>query len=250
MSGHSKWHSIKHKKAATDSKRGKIFTKHAKLIAVAARGGGDPGMNPSLRAAIDNARAENMSFDIIDRAIKKGTGESKESAMIEEVIYEGFGPGGVALYIEALTDNRARTVSNLKLVVSKNGGNLGSSGSVGYMFSKKGVIEVSSDGKSVDDIELAAIDAGADDVKEGDGVVEIYTAPTTVMQVKSSLEKGGIKVSSAGLTYVATTEVPVHDEAVARSLIELIDAVEEDEDVTTVFHNAVFDDEVMEKLAA
>lgn len=244
MSGHSKWHSIKHKKAATDKKRGKIFTKHAKLVAVAARGGADPNMNPTLRMAIDNARAENMPYDNIERAIKKGSGEAKDAAVIEEVIYEGFGPGGVAIYIEALTDNRNRTVSNVKLLVSKNGGNLGSSGSVGYMFSKKGIIEVALDGKSADDIELAAIDAGADDVKEGDEVVEIYTAPNNLMQVKTNLGKNGLKVSSAGLTYVATTLVPLHDEAIARSLFDLIDAVEEDEDVMTVYHNAEIDDAV------
>lgn len=253
MSGHSKWHSIKHKKMATDSKRGKIFTRHAKLVAIAARGGGDPNMNPSLRMAIDNARAENMPYDNIERAIKKGTGESKDAAQIEEVMYEGYGPGGVALYIEALTENRNRTISNLKVIVSKNGGNMGAAGSVGYLFKKKGVIEVPLDGKSgdehgarsADDIELAAIDAGAEDVQvvepdaSGDdgATVEIYTDPQTLMQVRDALEKAGIKVGAARLTYIPQTEVVINDEETARKIVHLLEAIEEDDDVTTVYSN-------------
>lgn len=248
MSGHSKWHSIKHKKMATDAKRGKIFTKHAKLIAVAARGGGDPTMNPSLRMAIDNARAENMPYDNIERAIKKGTGESKDAAQIEEVLYEGFGPGGVALYIETLTDNRNRTISSLKTIVSKNGGNMGAAGSVGYLFKKKGMIDVPLNGKSTDDIELAAIDAGAEDIKVEGELVEVYTDPQALAQVRASLEKAGIKAEAARLTYVPQTEIAVGDEETARKIIQLIEAIESDEDVTTVYSNEDIDRTVLEKL--
>jgi len=248
MSGHSKWNTIKHKKAATDKKRGKIFTKHAKLVAIAAHGGGDPGMNPGLRAAIENARAENMPHDNIERAIKKGTGESKDSAQFEEVIYEGYGPGGVALYIETLTDNRNRTISNVKLIVSKKGGNMGAAGSVGYMFQKKGLISVPLEGKNKDEIELAAIDAGASDIKEEGESLEIYTDPQSLMLVRAALEKAGIKTESAGLTYVPTTEVLISDPESAKKLLDLIEAVEEDEDVTTVYSNADIPKEILEKL--
>ncbi len=248
MSGHSKWHSIKHKKAEVDKKRGKIFTKHAKLIAVAARKGGDPVMNPTLRAAVDNARAENMPVDNIERAIKKGSGESKDAAQIEEVMYEGYGPGGVALYIEALTDNRHRTVANIKNIITKKGGSMVAAGSVSYMFQRKGLIEASPGQKDEDEIELKAIDAGAQDIKNTDGVIEIYTEPRSVMQVKTDLEKAGIKVDSARLTYVPQTEVPVADAETAKKLINLIEAIEEDDDVTEVYSNDDIDPAVLEKL--
>jgi len=255
MSGHSKWSSIKHKKAAEDNKRGKIFTKHAKLVAVAARRGGDPNMNPTLRAAIDNARAENMPLDNIERAIKKGTGEGKDAAQIEEVMYEGYGPGGVAIYIEALTDNRNRTIANLKHIVSKNGGNLGAAGSVGYMFQRRGLVEIplvesSSGNKSEDEIELAAIDAGADDVVKQEGLIEVFTNPHEVMQVKKKLESAGLKVGAARLTYVAQTEVAISDPGTAKKLIDLIEAIEEDEDVTVVYSNDTIPGDVMDKIPA
>lgn len=290
MSGHSKWHSIKHKKGAEDAKRGKIFTKHAKLIAIAARGGGDPDMNPSLRMAIENARAENMPRDAIDRAIKKGTGESKDGVQMEEIIYEGYGPGGVALFIETLTDNRNRTVTALKLNLSKNGGTLGAAGSVAYMFKKRGLILVpatlvpvsgtrgsrvpdskvaASDvqaqisGKNAEEIELAAIDAGAEDVKvmsdigdsaNGQGehspdMVQIYTDPHDLMKIKSQLESGGMKIESASLTYIPQTEVTISDENVARQIIELINIIEEDDDVTQVYSNFDIPEAVLEKIA-
>ncbi len=250
MSGHSKWHSIKHKKAAEDAKKGKIFTKHAKLITVAARvgGSGDPDMNPSLRLAIDNARAENMPMDNIERAIKKGTGESKDAAIIEEVMYEGFGPGGVALFIETLTDNKNRTFSNVKLIMSKNGGHLGAAGSVGYLFKKRGIIEVELHGQKAEDIELSAIDAGAEDVRENDGIVEIYTEVVDMMKVKTALEQKGVPTRSAKLTYVPHTEIHVDEDEMANKLLSLIEAIEEEEDVTTVYGNFVFSDEVLNTL--
>jgi YebC/PmpR family DNA-binding regulatory protein len=254
MSGHSKWHSIKHKKAAEDKKKGKIFTKHAKLIAVAARRGGDPNMNPGLRSAIDNARAENMPYDNIERAIKKGSGEGKDAAQIDEVMYEGYGPGGVAIYIESLTDNRNRTIANLKTIVGKKGGNLGAAGSVGYMFKRRGLIEIpleeTTPAKSEDDIELAAIDAGAEDVKKDAGIMEVFTSPQEVMQVKKKLEESGIKVGAARLTYVPQTEVEIKDSETAKKLLDLIEAIEDDDDVTVVYSNDAIPAEVMEKLAA
>jgi len=260
MSGHSKWHSIKHKKAATDAKRGKIFTKHAKLVAVAARTGGDPNMNPSLRAAIDNARAENMPMENIERAIKKGTGESKDSAKIEEVMYEGFGPGGTALFIESLTDNRNRTISSLKTIMGKKGGTIGEAGSVGYLFQRKGLIVIpvggEGDAKSgqvsndmpADELELAAIDAGADDVVRFDDEIHVFTHWQQLMKVRSSLEEAGVKSRSAELIYVPDAEIEVTDEKIAQQILNLIDALEEDDDVSTVFTNATINDEVMEKV--
>jgi YebC/PmpR family DNA-binding regulatory protein len=249
MSGHSKWHSIKHKKGAADVKRGKIFSKHAKLVAVAARRGGDPSMNPTLRSAIDNARAENMPYENIDRAIKKGSGEAKDAAQFEEVIYEAYGPGGIALLIETLTDNKNRTIANLKTTISKKGGSMGAAGSVAYLFKKKGLIEITPGQKSNDEIELAAIDAGAEDINAGDELIEIYTDPQSLMQVKGAIEKSGIKTGAARMTYVPQTEVKIDNEAFAQKLINLIESIEEDEDVTTVYSNENVDDEVLQKIA-
>lgn len=250
MSGHSKWHSIKHKKAAEDAKKGKIFTKHAKLIAIAARGGGDPVMNPSLRLAIDNARAENMPRENIERAIKKGTGEGKDAVVMEEIFYEGFGPGGAALYIETLTDNRNRTLTNVKHIFTKHGGNFGSAGTVGYLFKKKGVInvKVAEAGKNAEEIELAAIDAGADDVVSDGELVTIYTEPTAVMKVKAGLEGAGVKVASASQTYTPQTNVRIEDVEVARQLLKLVDLIEEDEDVSEVHSNFDIAEEILDKL--
>lgn len=245
MSRHSKWAKIKRGKAVEDSKRGKIFTRHAKLIEVAARNGGDPSMNPLLRAAIDNARADNTPMENIERAIKKGTGEAKLGIQIEEVVYEGFGPGGTALYMEALTDNRNRTISNLKTIMNKKGGTMGAAGSVGYMFSKKGLIVLPCEGPQSDEAELAAIDAGADDVNEGDGCLEIYTAPQDLMKVKDALITSGFKTESARLVYVPVTEIAVNDAETASNLLELMDAIEDDDDILNVYTNADISDEVM-----
>jgi YebC/PmpR family DNA-binding regulatory protein len=249
MSGHSKWHSIKHKKAATDAKRGQIFTKHAKLIEVAARSGGDPDMNPSLRAAIDSARSENMPMDKIEKAIRKGTGEDKEGAHIEEVMYEGYGPNGIALYIQALTDNRKRTVANIKNIASKKGGSIGEPGSVAYMFSKKGIITVSLNGQNADEIELDAIDAGAEDIERDKDILRIYTSPTGLMQVKAALEKTGIKVESTEFTFLPRNEINISDQETAKKILNLMEALEEDDDVTNVYSNFNIDDALMEKLA-
>lgn len=241
MSGHSKWSTIKHKKAGADKKRGKIFTKHAKLIQVAASSGGDPDMNPSLRAAIENAKADNVPLDNIARAIKKGTGESKDGARIEEVFYEGFGPGGTALYIETLTDNRNRTITNLNIIMGKKGGKMGAAGSVGYLFERKGLIQVPiENGADTDELELAVIDAGAEDVLKEQGFLEVHTDPQQLMQVKDRLERANVSTMSAKLAFIAPSDVSVEDEQTAQQILDLIDALEDDEDVSTVYTNAEF----------
>src|SRR6266480_668714 len=202
MSGHSKWHSIKHKKGATDAKRGKLFTKFIKEITVAARtGGGDPDANARLRKAILDAKAGNMPNDTIDRAIRRGTG-AEEGVNYEEITYEGYGPGGVALLIEAVTDNRNRTVAEIRHMFSKNGGNLGEAGSVGWMFDKKGYIVVDKGAKSEDELFEIAIDAGADDMQEDGDVFEILTAPDNFEVVTDAIKKAGIEPQAAEVSMI------------------------------------------------
>jgi len=250
MSGHSKWHSIKHKKGAADAKRGKIFTMHSKLITIAAKeGGGDPEMNSSLRTAIDNAKSANMPNANIDKAIKRGTGELKDAAIFEEVMYEGYGPAGIAVYVQTLTDNKNRTVANVKSVFTKNGGNMGQAGSVGYLFHKKGRIVVKASADKFDDVELAAIDAGAEDIVRGDDFVEVYTGPTDLHAVKKGLEDGGFEIESSDLTFEPENTVEVADEDKARKILKFMEALEEDDDVSNVFSNFDISDEVMGKLA-
>lgn len=249
MSGHSKWHSIKHKKGAADAKRGKIFTKHAKLITIATReGGDDPETNPGLRTAIDNAKTDNVPNSNIERAIKRGTGDLKEGAEISEVMYEGYGPEGIALYIQAVTDNKNRTVANIKSTLSKHGGNMGTSGSVAYLFHQKGLILITADPDKHEDIELHAIDAGAEDIKSENNNVEIYTDPKSLHNVKQKLEEAGYKAESASITFIPDNEVPVTDEKKAEKILKLMETLEEDEDVTNVYSNFDIPDEIMEKL--
>ncbi len=246
MSGHSKWHSIKHKKAATDAKRGKIFTRHANLITIAARSGGDPDMNPSLRLAIDNAKKENVPNNNIERAVKRGTGELK-GAELSELSYEGYGPCGTAVMVECLTDNKNRTYTNIRTIFGKRGGNLGGAGSVAWMFTRKGVITVKSDGNT-DDIELAAIDAGAEDIKSEEDIVEIYTAPNDLSQVDEKLKEQGIEIENAEVLLVPNDTVKMEDESSAKKVLDFMDALEEDPDVTNVSSNFDIDDELMAKL--
>lgn len=263
MSGHSKWHSIKHKKAATDAKKGKIFTKHAKLVAIAARKGGDPFTNPSLRAAIDNAKAENMPVDNIDRAIKKGTGEGKDAAQFSEILYEARGPAGVALLIEALTDNKNRTVADLKIIFGKQGATMGAAGSVAYLFARKGLITAPLKAvedpeskkappppqtKSPDEIELVAIDSGAEDVKNLEDEIEIYTDPQSLMQVRQKLNDSGVKTGKAILTYIPTQEVDVNDAPTAQKILDLMESIEDNDDVNNVYCNANIAKEVLDNL--
>lgn len=249
MSGHSKWHSIKHKKGAADAKRGKIFTVHAKLIAIAARdGGGDPDTNSALRTAIDNAKAANVPNSNIDRAIKKGTGDLKDGSEISEVMYEGYGPAGTAMYIQVVTDNKNRTVASVKNILTKHGGNMGSSGSVAYLFKKKGLIRIEADPTKHDEIELAAIDAGADDIEKDGNNIEVYTDPKSLHEVKKAIEDAGIKAESAEITFVPENEIRIEDEAKAKKVIKLMDALEDDDDVTNVYSNFDIPEEIMDKM--
>lgn len=249
MSGHSKWHSIKHKKGAADAKRGKIFTRHAKLITIAAQqGGGDPEMNPSLRLAIDKAKAENMPNDNIARAIKRGTGELKDGAVITEVSYEGYGPNGIAILITCLTDNKNRTVSNLRSILSKNGGSMGESGCVGWMFHKKGVLTIDLKGKNQEEIELIAIDAGAEDVSIEDGVLEVTTKPDDFDKVKKQLETNGIQFLNAEQALIPENYITIENEEEATKIVKLIELLEEDEDTDEVFSNFDISAEILAKM--
>jgi len=249
MSGHSKWHSIKHKKGAADAKRGKIFTLHSKLITLAAReGGGDAEMNAALRAAIDNAKMANVPNINIERAIKRGTGDLKDEAEIIESMYEGYGPAGIAVYVQTVTDNKNRTVSSIKNIFTKSGGNMGTAGSVAYLFHKKGIILIDADKSKHDEIELTAIDAGANDIKiEGDSI-EVYTEPKNLHEVKVKLEGAGIPVKSADITFLPETEVLIKDEEQAKKVLRFMEALEEDEDVANVYSNFDIPEEMMEKL--
>lgn len=244
MSGHSKWTQIKRQKGAADVKRGSLFTKHAKLIALAARHGGDPAMNPSLRTVIDKARADNMPMANIERAIRRGTGEDKSASQIEEILYEGYGPGGAALLVQALTDNKNRTVADIRHIFSSHGGNLGESGSVAWMFGERGVI-VAAGGEEV---ELAAIDAGAEDVEMSDGETTVYTAHSDLAKVKKSLEGAGIPIRSAELSLLPKDTVHIADAGQAKQLITLMETLEDHDDVVNVASNFDISEEIMKSV--
>jgi YebC/PmpR family DNA-binding regulatory protein len=249
MSGHSKWHSIKHKKAVVDARRGQQFTKLARAITVAAReGGGDPEGNSALALAVQKARDASMPKDNIERAIAKGTGEGGDAAQIETVVYEGYGPGGVALLIEALTDNRNRTSADIRHAFTKHGGSLGEPGSVSYLFDKRGVIVVDADRYDEDDL-IPAIDAGAEDIARDDDVFEVITEPGELTAVREALVKAGIEVESADLVQRPSSRVPVQ-EADAAKLMRLIDALEESDDVAAVHANFDVDAGVLERIAS
>ncbi len=249
MSGHSKWSTIKHKKGAQDAKRGRIFTKLTKEIMVAAKlGGGDPAANPRLRAAIASAKSENMPKDKIERAIKKGTGEL-EGANYEEISYEGYGPGGVAILIESMTDNRQRTVADVRHLFAKRGGNLGEPGSVAWMFEKKGLILVEKDKADEDTLMTIALEAGAEDLKEEDSVWEIHTSPEAFEEVRSAIESGNIPIQSAKITMVPNTTVKVEDEKQASQLLKLMESLEDHDDVQNVYANFDIPDELLEKVS-
>jgi YebC/PmpR family DNA-binding regulatory protein len=249
MSGHSKWASIKHKKAVTDARRGAEFTKLARAIQVAAReGGGDPAGNAALATAIQKARDAAMPKQNIERAIAKGTGADTDADAIEAVLYEGYGPGGVAILVEALTDNRNRTGSEVRHAFASSGGSLGEPGSVAWVFEKKGVILVNSAGASEDDL-IVAIDAGAEDVAVDDDVYEVVTAPADLQAVREALEQAGIPIDSAELTMRPTNRVEVEESQVA-GLMRLIEALEEHDDVNAVHANFDVDAGVLERIAA
>jgi len=248
MSGHSKWHSIKHKKGEADAKRGKIFTRHANLITIAAQKGGDPASNATLRLAIDNAKIENVPNANIERAIKRGTGELKEENVLENIIYEGRGPSGIAVIVESLTNNKNRTFTNIRTIFNKKGGGIGGSGSVAWMFQRRGVIRVKISDSKKEDIELSAIDAGAEDIKGEGDVIEIYTAPTMLHEVNENLKKHGINIESAELLLIPRESVKIENKEEARKVLDFMDALEEDEDVTNVSSNFDVSEELMEQL--
>jgi YebC/PmpR family DNA-binding regulatory protein len=249
MAGHSKWAGIKHKKAIVDARRGKLFTKLARAITVAAKeGGGDPTGNPGLALAIQKAKDASMPKDNIERAIAKGTGAGADAENWEPVLYEGYGPGGVALLVEALTDNRNRTGSEVRHLLSKHGGNLGEPGSVSYLFEKKGVIVIDADRYTEDDL-LVAIEAGAEDISMDEDVFEVITEPSDLTAVRAALEEAGVEFQSAEITQQPKSRVPL-DEATAAKLMKLIDALEDNDDVGEVHANFDVDAEVLERVAA
>ncbi|GAA5188223.1 YebC/PmpR family DNA-binding transcriptional regulator [Ferrimonas gelatinilytica] len=247
MAGHSKWSNIKHRKAAQDAKRGKIFTKLIRELTVAAReGGSDPDANARLRAAIDKALSNNMPRDTVERAVKRGAGELEGQAL-ETIIYEGYGPGGTAVMVETMTDNRNRTVSGVRSAFTKAGGNLGTDGSVAYLFSKQGVISYGP-GTDEDRVMELALEAGADDViRSDDGSIDVYTTPEAFGSVKDALDASGLEAVNAEVTLVPATKTDL-DLDTANKLLRLIDVLEDNDDVQEVYHNGDISDDVMAQL--
>jgi YebC/PmpR family DNA-binding regulatory protein len=249
MSGHSKWSSIKHRKAAADAKRGQLFTKLARAITVAAReGGGDPEANPALAAAVQKARDNSMPKDNIQRAIDRGTGAGGDAAAIERVVFEGYGPGGAAIMVEALTDNRNRTSAEVRHAFTKHGGNLGEPGSVAWVFEKRGVVLVDGDRYGEDDL-IAAIDAGAEDVQEDGDLLRVISEPAALGDVRAALESAGVEVQSSELAMEPKNVVEV-GEREAPALLRLLDALEDQDDVNEVHANFDIPEEVLEQVAA
>ena len=249
MSGHSKWSTIKRKKGAADAKRGKIFTRLIKEITVAARmGGGDPEGNPRLRSAISTAKSENMPKDNIERAIKKGTGEL-EGAVYEEISYEGYGPGGVAVLVDCMTDNKNRTVADIRHAFSKSGGNLGETGCVSWMFEKKGSILVDKDTIGEEELMDKALEAGAEDVVEEDNVFQVMTAPDDFEAVREALEADGVKFIEASVSMIPQNVVDITEEKPAKQILKLLETLEEHDDVQNVFSNFDIPDEIMEAVS-
>jgi YebC/PmpR family DNA-binding regulatory protein len=249
MSGHSKWSTIKRKKGAIDSKRGKSFTKIIKEITLAARlGGGDPEGNSRLRQAIMAAKDENMPKDNIERAIKKGLGDGEGAANFEEITYEGYGPGGVAVIVEVMTDNKNRTVAEIRHIFSKHGGNLGENGCVAWMFDKKGSIMIGKSAVSEDILMELALEAGADDVREERDEYEVITSPATFEEVRKALEAKGLKILSAGVGMIPQNTVALGEEK-AGSMLKFMEKMEDNDDVQNVYANFDIADEIMERLS-
>lgn len=248
MAGHSKWHNIQHRKNAQDKKRGKIFTKHIRAITVAAKiGGGDVSANPRLRDAIDKALSANMTKDTIQRAVKRGAG-GEDGADMMEIRYEGYGPAGVAVMVECLTDNKNRSVAEVRHAFTKTGGNLGTDGSVAYLFTKMGIITFAP-GADEDAIMEAAIEAGATDVESNDdGSIEITTDPENMVSVKEALINAKFKPDTSDITMIASTNVDIDDEESAEKVLRLIDMLEDLDDVQDVYSNAEIADDILEKL--
>jgi YebC/PmpR family DNA-binding regulatory protein len=248
MSGHSKWSSIKHKKAAADAKRGKVFTKLIREISMAARaGGGDPDKNPRLRKAINDARAENMPADNIKRAVQKGTGEL-EGTVFEEVAYEGYGPGGVAIYVQAVTDNKNRTVSELRHIFGKNGGRMGESGCVAWMFKRMGYIDIEKVKAEEDKLMDIALSNGADDLKDDGSIFEITTSPESYEPVLEALKAGGIEIATSNVGYLPQNYVKVEGRE-AQQVLRLMEELEDHDDVQTVSSNFDISEEELASFA-
>jgi YebC/PmpR family DNA-binding regulatory protein len=249
MGGHSHWSTIKRQKGASDAKRGQLFTKLSREVTVAAReGGGDLTMNPRLRLAVDKARENNMPADTIKRAIERGAGSGEGEALIETT-FEGYGPGGVAILVQVLTDNRNRTVSDIRTLLTRSGGSLGEAGSVAWQFDSVGFIALDVAGSDPEEVALAAIDAGAQDVRTEDSLVEVYTAPTELDKVRRALEEAGLTVASAELSMLPKNTLPL-DESSAGQVLRLLDSLEDLDDVQKVFSNADFPDAVLMEYAA
>jgi YebC/PmpR family DNA-binding regulatory protein len=250
VSGHSKWSSIKHKKGAADAKRGKLFSKLSRAIIVAAREGGpDPGGNLALQNAIEKARSYSMPKDNIERAIARGSGQDSDASAFETIVYEGYAPGGVAVIVEALTDNRNRTASDVRHVFAKHDGNLGETGSVGWLFERRGIVLV--DGSAdEDELTLAAAEGGADDVQRDGSTWEVTSAPENLSAVRQAIESAGFKVENAELTMVPKTTIEVEAEAQAKKILRLIDALEENDDVQEVYANFDIPERVLEEVAS
>jgi YebC/PmpR family DNA-binding regulatory protein len=251
MAGHSKWSKVKRTKGVLDTKRGTIFSKLAKEISVAARtGGGDPAGNPRLRSVIEMARTQSMPNDNIDRAIKRGTGESADAAAIEEIIYEGYGPGGVAVILEAATDNKNRTAAEIRRIFTKNNGNLASSGSVSYMFHKKGQITVPRDSITEERLFDLALEAGAEELTIEEEQYVILTSHDQLYAVAEALKKASVTIDGQKFTFIPDTTVHVADEAAALQVLRLCDSLEDDDDVQHVYSNLDISEELLAKLPA
>ncbi len=250
MSGHSKWSSIKHKKGAADAKRGQLFTKLTRALIVAAKDGGpDPTANLALQNAIEKARAASMPKDNIERAIARGSGTGADAAAYEHISYEGYGPGGVAVYVDVLTDNRNRTAGEVRHIFARHDGNLAESGAVAWLFERKGVVLVDAGSTDEDELTLAAADAGAEDVGEEGSSFEVTCAPEDLHAVREGLEAAGIAVTDAEVTMLPKTTVAVEDETVARKVLRLIDGLEENDDVQEVYANFDIPERVLEAVA-
>ncbi len=250
MGGHSHWSTIKRQKGASDAKRGQLFTKLAREVTIAAReGGGDPAMNPRLRLAVDKAREGNMPMDTIKRAIERGAGGGEGAAALQEITFEGYGPGGVAILVQTLTDNRNRTVSDLRTTLNRGGGSLGESGSVAWQFESKGFIALEARDADPEEVALAAIDAGADDVRVEDRFVEVFTAPADLERVRRQLQEAGLTPASAELSMLPKNTLPL-DERTAVQALRLLDQLEDLDDVLKVYSNGDFPDSVLMEYAA
>jgi YebC/PmpR family DNA-binding regulatory protein len=251
MSGHSKWSTIKHKKGAADAKRGQLFTKLSRAIIVAAKEGGpDPAANLALQNAVEKARSYSMPKDTIERAIARGSGADADASAFETVIYEGYGPEGVAVLVEALTDNRNRTASDVRHLFSKHGGNLGTTGAVAWLFERRGIVMVAAEGADEDELTLAAAEGGADDVELDGSSFQVSVAPESLAAVREAVEAAGFTVETAELSMVPKTTVAIEDEATAKKIVRLVEGLEESDDVQDVYANFDIPERVLEAVAS